>query len=75
MSAFSQNRKCREIAGAVGIRTASLHYHFPGKADLGVALAARYRLRFNEALEDVNARTDDARRRRPKPDGDRDLAP
>ncbi len=53
----------RDIAGAVGIRTASLHYHFPGKADLGVALAARYRLRFNEALEDINARTDDARRR------------
>lgn len=53
----------RDIADAVGIRTASLHYHFPGKADLGVALAARYRRRFNEALEDISAQTDDARRR------------
>ena len=53
----------RDIAGAVGIRTASLHYHFPSKADLGVALAARYRLRFNEALEDITGQTDDARRR------------
>jgi len=32
----------RELARQVGIRSASLHYHFPTKADLGAALARRY---------------------------------
>lgn len=33
----------RELAKAVGIKSASIHYHFPTKADLGAALARRYR--------------------------------
>jgi len=33
----------RELAKAVGVRSASVHYHFPTKEDLGVALARRYR--------------------------------
>lgn len=33
----------RAIASAVGIKSASVHYHFPSKSDLGVALANRYR--------------------------------
>jgi TetR/AcrR family transcriptional repressor of nem operon len=32
----------RELAAAVGIKGASIHYHFPTKADLGVAVARRY---------------------------------
>lgn len=32
----------REIAADVGIKSASVHYHFPTKADLGAALARRY---------------------------------
>ncbi len=32
----------REIAIEVGIKSASIHYHFPTKVDLGVALAKRY---------------------------------
>jgi TetR/AcrR family transcriptional repressor of nem operon len=32
----------QDVADTLGIRKASLHYHFAGKADLGVALAARY---------------------------------
>lgn len=32
----------RELAKEVGIKSASLHYHFPTKADLAVALARRY---------------------------------
>ena len=33
----------RDIAVAVGIKSASVHYHFPAKADLGKAMVARYR--------------------------------
>ena len=31
-----------DIASELGITTASLHYHFPGKAELGQALITRY---------------------------------
>jgi len=32
----------RELAKAVGIKSASVHYHFPTKGDLAAALAQRY---------------------------------
>lgn len=32
----------RDIAAEIGIRSASIHYHFPAKADLGQAVARRY---------------------------------
>lgn len=32
----------RELAKAVGVKSASIHYHFPTKGDLGGALARRY---------------------------------
>jgi TetR/AcrR family transcriptional repressor of nem operon len=32
----------RDVASAVGIKSASIHYHFPTKGDLGAALARRY---------------------------------
>jgi TetR/AcrR family transcriptional repressor of nem operon len=32
----------RELAKAVGIKSASVHYHFPTKGDLAAALARRY---------------------------------
>ena len=35
----------RDIAAKIGIRKASIHYHFPGKEDLGVALIERFRRR------------------------------
>lgn len=40
----------REIAKEVGIKSASVHYHFPGKAELGAALAQRYTGRFLDGL-------------------------
>jgi TetR/AcrR family transcriptional repressor of nem operon len=53
----------KDIAEALGIRTASIHYHFATKADLGVALAKRYRLRFREELDGVaRGECDPARR-------------
>src|SRR4051794_1659899 len=39
-----------DIASELGVTKASLHYHFPGKADLGEALLERYARRFDEAL-------------------------
>jgi TetR/AcrR family transcriptional regulator, transcriptional repressor for nem operon len=33
----------RDLAAAVGIRTASIHYHFPAKADLGRAMLVKHR--------------------------------
>lgn len=32
----------RDLASAVGIKPASIYYHFPSKADLGIAVARRY---------------------------------
>ena len=32
----------RDLAAEVGIKAASIHYHFPAKADLGAAVAERY---------------------------------
>src|SRR5215510_13109700 len=48
-SAFSY----QDIALALGIRKASIHYHFPSKAALGVALVDRYVARFAAGLETI----------------------
>jgi TetR/AcrR family transcriptional repressor of nem operon len=42
----------RDVANAVGIKAASVHYHFPGKADLGEAVTERYTARFLQSLGD-----------------------
>lgn len=47
-----------DIAGRLGIRKASIHYHFPSKVDLGVAVVDRYAARFREALAEAAARPD-----------------
>jgi TetR/AcrR family transcriptional repressor of nem operon len=44
-----------DVSAEVGITTASLHYHFPGKAELGRALIERYATRFLEALAGISA--------------------
>lgn len=46
------NFSFRTIADKVGIKSASVHYHFPTKEDLGVAVAEHYTDRFLEALGD-----------------------
>ena len=40
----------RDIAAEMGIKSASLHYHFPKKVDLGTALVRRYASAFATAL-------------------------
>jgi TetR/AcrR family transcriptional regulator, transcriptional repressor for nem operon len=49
-----------DIASELGISKAGLHYHFPGKAELGEALIGRYAARFAEALEAIDAHGGDA---------------
>jgi TetR/AcrR family transcriptional repressor of nem operon len=49
-----------DIATELGITKASLHYHFPGKAELGQALITRYAERFAEALRDIDQHLPDA---------------
>jgi TetR/AcrR family transcriptional repressor of nem operon len=49
-----------DIASELGITKASLHYHFPGKAELGQALVTRYTERFLEALQKIDHDRPDA---------------
>jgi TetR/AcrR family transcriptional repressor of nem operon len=53
----------RDIAAAVGIKSASVHYHFPTKGDLGAALASLYIEQAQADLEAVLAQTQDRRER------------
>jgi TetR/AcrR family transcriptional repressor of nem operon len=43
-----------DIAKALHVTNASLHYHFTTKADLGVSLIERYDRRIQEALADID---------------------
>jgi TetR/AcrR family transcriptional regulator, transcriptional repressor for nem operon len=52
-SAFSY----ADIATTLGIRKASIHYHFPSKTDLGMAVVDRYVARFATALSAIAADT------------------
>ena len=44
------NFSFRELAEEVGIKSASVHYHFPTKEDLGAELAKRYTTHFFTVL-------------------------
>ena len=43
-----------DVAGVLEVTPASLHFHFPSKAELGEALVARYAERFSAALATVD---------------------
>ncbi len=49
----------RELAKEVGIKSASIHYHFPTKGDLGAALARRYAEDADSYFEDFLAESQD----------------
>jgi TetR/AcrR family transcriptional repressor of nem operon len=50
-----------DIATELGITKASLHYHFPGKGELGLALITRYGERFSVELRRIDHDLPDAR--------------
>lgn len=52
-----------DLAERIGIRKASIHHHFPAKADLGTALVERYIERFDVGMQTIENRFPDTRRR------------
>src|SRR5436189_3560727 len=52
-----------DIAEAMNVTKASLHYHFRGKADLGRSLIERYERNFLAALAKIDEGSKDARER------------
>lgn len=45
----------RDIAGDIGIKSSSIHYYYPGKTDLAVAVAVKYRAFFTTATQQLAA--------------------
>jgi len=43
-----------DIARKLGIKSASIHYYFPTKSDLGKALIHQYRMEFNDQLKKID---------------------
>lgn len=43
----------QHIASKLGVKNAAIHYHYPSKNDLAVALVARYRRRFGRWSENL----------------------
>jgi TetR/AcrR family transcriptional repressor of nem operon len=52
-----------DIAARLGVTKASLHYHFPSKAQLGRALIERYQIVFDAALSAIDRQSADPRDR------------
>lgn len=44
----------RDLANDVGVKSASVHYHFPQKSDLGNQLVERYSARFQAELDTID---------------------
>lgn len=46
----------KDISAALGIKTASIHYHYPRKTDLGVEIVQRAIKRFNKWAQSLDSR-------------------
>lgn len=51
----------RDLAHEVGVKTSSIHYYFPSKADLGIAIMRRYTEQLQQTLIAFDAGTDNPR--------------
>jgi TetR/AcrR family transcriptional repressor of nem operon len=49
----------QHLAEPLGVRNAAIHYHYPSKTDLGVALVARFRRRFARSTAHWQSTTTD----------------
>lgn len=47
-----------DISKLIGIKTASIHYHYPSKYDLGKSIMEQYRLMHQAALKKIDAGSD-----------------
>lgn len=52
-----------DISEQVGIRTASIHYYFPSKSDLGRALIGRYQRTAEQVFAQIDRATNDPRQK------------
>ena len=50
-----------DLSAQIGIKTSSIHYHFPSKGDLGRALVVRYRANFQTAFAQIDELEGDLR--------------
>src|ERR1700682_594769 len=48
-----------DVASELGVTKPSVHYHFPGKGELGEALINRYASRFQDSLAAIDAASSD----------------
>jgi TetR/AcrR family transcriptional regulator, transcriptional repressor for nem operon len=53
----------RDLADEIGIKTSSIHYYFPSKEDLGLALMQRYRLGMKGAIAQIENEASDPKLR------------
>lgn len=51
----------RDLSEHIGIKTSSIHYHFPSKGDLGRAMVFRYRMGFQVEFAQIDETEDDPR--------------
>jgi TetR/AcrR family transcriptional repressor of nem operon len=47
----------RDVSERIGIKSASMHYHFPSKEQLGIELVRAYAARVRERLAEIEQRT------------------
>lgn len=59
MNSFSY----KDIANEVGIKTASIHYHFPKKDNLSTAIMSRYLDRFSRILNEFDETIDSPKKK------------
>lgn len=54
----------KDISNTIGIKTASIHYHFPAKSDLGVAVIREHRQRSERLKNELAGKTPEEKLKR-----------